>query len=461
MCGIFGIINKKKSDFDKTTFNVLGINNDSRGGDSCGVFIDGRYEYGVDDKSYYEEFFETSKILKTTTKCTIAIGHDRKASVGKIDRTTAQPIVLKSKKGEVEFVVIHNGTIYNYLDLAKKYIPGVKIDGLTDSQVMARIFYYKGYDVLEEYNGGAVFVVVDYRQPKPKVLFFKGASKKYNTGKDIEERPFYFSIDPKQGLVFSSISTYLKALRPAGEVYTIKANQLIDYNNETCKMTIIKSIDRSKQQQTKEYTNKYAFASEVPIKWSGYSNSKYSSGGCCGYTESAYVKVDYLTNTYSNIKGKLHGEYHMTRYGKIVGPDSKDPEVFEVWFFNGIALKGKEEFKFLEYFSKKAKLDLNKFTERYQNLIRSISVDGLYWKEIDGEEYLVKAISTDDCQKFTGGFQMLGQSSNKQYLNGRFTGSDCYSGFDRPFVFRDKKEKFNIKSFYKICKSLMKSAVIK
>lgn len=460
MCGIFGIINKKKSDFDKTTFNVLGINNDSRGGDSCGVFIDGRYEYGVDDKSYYEEFFETSKILETTTKCTIAIGHDRKASVGKIDKTTAQPIVLKSKKGEVEFVVIHNGTIYNYLDLAKKYIPGVKIDGLTDSQVMARIFYYKGYDVLEEYNGGAVFVVVDYRQPKPKVLFFKGASKKYNTGKEMEERSFYFSIDPKQGLVFSSISRYLKALRPAGEVYTIKANQLIDYNNETCKMTIIKSVDRSKQQQTKEYTNKYSFASEVPSKWSGYSNSKYSGGGCCGYTESTYVKVDYLSNTYSNNKGKLHGEYHMTRYGKFVSPDSKDPEVFNVWFFNGIALKGKEEFKFLEYFNKKTKLDINKFTERYQNLVRSISLDGLYWRKIDGEEYLVKAISTDDFQKFTGGFQMLGQSSNKQYLVGRYTG-DCYSGFDRPFVFRDEKDKFNIKSFYKICKLLMKSAVIK
>ena len=87
-------------------------------------------------------------------------------------------------------------------------------------------------------------------------------------------------------------------------------------------------------------------------------------------------------------------------------------------------------------------------------------MDGLYWKEIDGEEYLVRAISTDDFQKFTGGFQMLGQSSNKQYLVGRYTG-DCYSGFDRPFVFRDEKDKFNIKSFYKICKLLMKSAVVK
>ena len=62
-------------------------------------------------------------------------------------------------------------------------------------------------------------------------------------------------------------------------------------------MTIIKNVDRSKQQQTKEYTNKYSFASEIPSKWGGYSNSKYS---CSGYTESSYVKVDYLSNTYSN-----------------------------------------------------------------------------------------------------------------------------------------------------------------
>ena len=47
MCGIFGIINTKKTKLDKKCFNVLGINNDSRGGDSCGIFIDGEVEYGV------------------------------------------------------------------------------------------------------------------------------------------------------------------------------------------------------------------------------------------------------------------------------------------------------------------------------------------------------------------------------------------------------------------------------
>ena len=73
---------------------------------------------------------------------------------------------------------------------------------------------------------------------------------------------------------------------------------------------------------------------------------------------------------------------------------------------------------------------------------------------------LVEKQEDADVVLFTGGFQMLGQSSNKQYLVGRYTG-DCYSGFDRPFVFRDEKDKFNIKSFYKICKLLMKSAVIK
>ena len=43
-------------------------------------------------------------------------------------------------------MLLHNGTIFNYEDLAKKYIPDIDIKGMTDSQVMEQIFYYKGYD---------------------------------------------------------------------------------------------------------------------------------------------------------------------------------------------------------------------------------------------------------------------------------------------------------------------------
>ena len=41
MCGLAGILRTKKAKFDYQTFCTLGIANDSRGGDSCGVFIDG------------------------------------------------------------------------------------------------------------------------------------------------------------------------------------------------------------------------------------------------------------------------------------------------------------------------------------------------------------------------------------------------------------------------------------
>ena len=163
MCGIFGMISRKTKPFNKRAFCTMGVRNDSRGGDSCGVFIDGLVEYGVDKQKTFISFFRDSKILDTTTECKVALGHCRKASVGKVSLETAQPVVLYNEQGFIDYVLIHNGTVYNYQELAKKYIPDVDITGLTDSQVMARLFYYMGYDCLDEYNGGAVFVIHDYR----------------------------------------------------------------------------------------------------------------------------------------------------------------------------------------------------------------------------------------------------------------------------------------------------------
>jgi asparagine synthetase B (glutamine-hydrolysing) len=48
MCGIFGTISLKSKAFNKRAFCTMGVRNDSRGGDSCGIFIDGNVEYGID-----------------------------------------------------------------------------------------------------------------------------------------------------------------------------------------------------------------------------------------------------------------------------------------------------------------------------------------------------------------------------------------------------------------------------
>ena len=105
MCGIFGHLTlKEKKKFDFSLFTTLGINNDSRGGDACGIFIDGQVEYGTTKKTkYFQDFFLGSKLLFDTEEFNIALGHCRKASPGiGLEPEKAQPVVLrKEKTGEI------------------------------------------------------------------------------------------------------------------------------------------------------------------------------------------------------------------------------------------------------------------------------------------------------------------------------------------------------------------------
>lgn len=474
MCGIFGIINKKRSKFDSTTFNVLGINNDSRGGDSCGIFIDGRYEYGVNNYKYFEDFYKNSKVLKSTKECEIALGHDRKASIGTIDEKTAQPVVLRDKKGTVKFVVIHNGTIHNYKELAKKYIPEVKIDGLTDSQVMARIFYYKGYDVLEEYNGGAVFVIVDYRQPDPMILFFKGGSRKFDYANSVvgEERPFYFIEDKKSGsLVFSSISKYLSALRPGAEVLTITSNQLVRYDKEKGTLHLKQKIDRSKQCQSKPTPSyKYETYNYNYGKYGGYTSYYQKSNKSVTQEKKdtksdttsinfsqwnkSYIISDPISNKYFDPVDKkpLHGLQTISRYGRLIKDDKTiSSDSFDVWFFQGVALASKNRFKFLEHFKKKTKLTYESFYEKYEKLIRYVSFDQLYKQK----GLLMKAIGVNNSTTYTGEFQMIGSSNRNRFRNGEPEGINFYTDFMKPLSLLENSEDFEINQMKKICKSLM------
>lgn len=250
MCGLFGIINPEPKTFDKRAFLTLGVNNDTRGGDSCGVFIDGQVEYGYDKLKLFADFWSESQLLKNTSKCTIALGHCRKASVGGVGLKDekAQPVVIKNENGDVEFVLTHNGTIKNYEELAKKYIPEINIKGMTDSQVMARIFYYAGYDVLGEYIGAGVFMTADYRHEKPQIHLFKGESKQFSSSATItEERPLFF-VQQGKSFVYSSISDFLYTLFPSCTVYKLNGNLLCTLKNN--ELVTVKGYDRTSLYQS-------------------------------------------------------------------------------------------------------------------------------------------------------------------------------------------------------------------
>ena len=107
----------------------------------------------------FEDFFWDSELLNNVTTAKIALGHDRKASVGGITLEKAHPIIIEEDvpvaegeepRKEIKFVMVHNGTIYDYEALAKKYIPDIDVKGMSDSQVIARILYYAGFDFTDE-----------------------------------------------------------------------------------------------------------------------------------------------------------------------------------------------------------------------------------------------------------------------------------------------------------------------
>lgn len=415
MCGIFGIINKEKTEFDYQTFVTLGINNDTRGGDSCGVFIDGKCEYGVKDKKFFEDFFMESKVLESTYKSRIALGHCRKASVGAINETTAQPVVLRNKAGMVKYVLLHNGTIYNYEELAAKYIPNVDIKGMTDSQVMARIFYYKGYDVLGEYEGGSVFFMVDYRQPEPEVLMFKGASKKYSTDTTItEERPLYITLNTKEGeLIFSSIDTYMYAARREQTIYSVVPNKLIRFDWNSKDLNFIDVFDRKDRCQSKKYKS-----TVYDYSYTGY----YNTGITSSY--GPYIRYDSIKNLYMNGNKIVNGKTKLTKYGRVIPETSKDNyEVREIWFLNGVAMDSKESYDRFIKLEKIFKDGKENFMKLYQNDIRYHSLDKVYLR---GKE-MVKAIKPNKYELFSGTLQTLAQTSLSHFKNGKFE-SITYGG---------------------------------
>ncbi len=448
MCGIFAIVTKKPKVFDYSTFCTLGIANDSRGGDSCGFFIDGHYEYGVNKKAYFSEFFPTNDFLAKVENSTIAFGHCRKASVGKIDETTAQPVIIKNDKDEVEFVLMHNGTIYNYEELAKKYIPEINIKGMTDSQVMARIIYHKGFDVLEEYNGGAVFAITDYRSGSPRVFVFKGASKKTSTDiKEEEERPLWFCIDEEnEELVFSSIGIYLMSLRPYLDTYCLNTNCVFEFTGKD--LIAVQGIDRSKMVQKK-------IIPEIPKSTTTYYNRYYNNlyFGEDDFIFDDYVSTNQLSNTYSAKGHSLHGKVIISKWGRVCDSTPKGVPSKEIYFWNGVPLKEGKCFRFLAVLCKELKMDKKEFTKKFQNVIRFLSIDGVYCDETKW----YKATSPSLREPYSGTIKMFTGTSVMHFTNGMKVCTTYTREVTNEFTdFKESKAPMNFQEIRKECKPLMK-----
>jgi len=249
-CGIGGYIG---NNFNKYKFNILGLYNDSRGGDSCGILInnDGvnSVHYGHDKTKLYEKFVEFGGLKNVNLEApNFALLHCRKASVGGISLATAQPVVIRDENNEIVFSMIHNGTLINYKELATKY--GIDFAFTeTDSQIFCKTVYKAGYKVLAEYDGAGAFVFWDARDGSDTIKIFKGASLFYEDDVDIYiERPLY-CIQEENSFWFSSMEESLNFINDTdAKVKNVPDNTLFTIKNG--KIIAEDKIDRSARKQT-------------------------------------------------------------------------------------------------------------------------------------------------------------------------------------------------------------------
>lgn len=326
MCGIGGIISTKKTEFNINHFNILGTLNDERGGDSCGIFIDGQYKYGINDKKQFRNF---TLDVKYPQSASIALLHCRKASNGyAVNLNQAQPVII-TRDNQVKFVLMHNGTIYNINALATKYVPELKTTNMSDSQILAEIIYKCGYNVLGEYTGSAALVMVDYRSKTPEIFMFKGSSCYNDQGTDCE-RPLMYMIENNK-FYFSSMYSSLYCIDYKNTIYDFPTNQLCKIENN--QIYLVKDIDRTALKQDTYFREGFYYNSTSYIT---YNDALYYSN---------------ITGMYIINGAPAHGKYIVYPSGYLLPaiyvPDVKNKSN-TLYFFQGRLLYNKACYDFLE-----------------------------------------------------------------------------------------------------------------
>jgi len=220
-CGIFAWAGKSTKKFNKQKLDILGIMNETRGTDSCGITVDGDIYLGVDKEKAYRDFLSNIDYDKPIN-FPVVIGHTRKSTVGANTMDNAHPFGFGFNNDGFSFIGVHNGSLLNYKDLAKDFnvdevqtLSKGNTRNKIDSEILLECIYKNSnYKVLSKYNGAAALVFTDTREPNV-IYCYHGASKKYNTDKgDViyQERPLFYYKETRNSLYISSIEDSLIAI---------------------------------------------------------------------------------------------------------------------------------------------------------------------------------------------------------------------------------------------------------
>jgi hypothetical protein len=348
-CGIFAWAGEKPEQFNPFLFNVLGVYNDSRGGDSCGVYFNRSYIKGIGATARYANLVREKHLHNTIKlgKTSVVIGHTRKASVGAVSMDNTQPVVIMDSKNKMCYVQAHNGTLSNHRELANKH----KIDtsvGETDSSILAKLIYKLGFKILKEYEGTAALVM--HSPKETNVIYaFHGKSTKWSYVPS-EERPLHYMSNPEFGTYISSEKDPLEFIGNGdNEVLEFKYNVL--YRVEGSSVTEVEVINRAEEKpKTTPTAIGFNKNRNYELEWSGKSYGKNICSIEIGRTSGSEAdNVIRYTNGFFYVGKKIaHGYYNVDNWGFIcMAFNNNAADRYHLWFFCGVLMTCTEGFKAL------------------------------------------------------------------------------------------------------------------
>ncbi len=156
MCGIFGFAKKSDGQTNqqletlREVFTNLASDSVVRGTDSTGISIINPASRSTfksivaSDKVVKHETWKSNILDRIDSNSTIGIGHVRLATHGEITKRNAHPFEIGDVLGA------HNGVIYNYNTLAKKYNKNLQVDS---EVIFAYLNNMRDVDALEQLDG--------------------------------------------------------------------------------------------------------------------------------------------------------------------------------------------------------------------------------------------------------------------------------------------------------------------
>lgn len=257
-CGLFGYCGAEAPDLDK--IKILGLFNQDRGTDSCGIAINDVVTKGVDGNAKFSSFIQKYDFEIPDENFTV-VGHTRRATHGIKNATNAHPFEIYKDDNEADPTLIfaHNGVIKNWLDLCKSYgvdTKDINVDSLGLGSIIAKA--KENIKVLTEYKGGAALLFYPLAT-KNCLYLFHGKSKDTKHKAAEEERPlFYWKVKDRKQIYVSSMKESLLAIGGGGEgneIFEVEHNKLIlIQNGEFVKLKpALSNFDRSEVVNTESY----------------------------------------------------------------------------------------------------------------------------------------------------------------------------------------------------------------